>query len=87
MATPAVQLVSAMGGTGHSRRELAERDFRNADFIHLVKRTREKLGVSIDKAHDLIWASQDMRRNGAQSRFVRVGDRISFRRKDGQRSA
>jgi hypothetical protein len=31
-------------------------------------------------------AYQDIRRNGAQSRFVRVGDRISFRRNDGQRN-
>jgi hypothetical protein len=83
-------------------------DFRNADFIQLVKRTREKFGVSIGEAHDLIFAEeevrrlvarrinrdpecrklahQDMRRNGAQSRFIRTGDRISFRRKDGQRN-
>lgn len=82
-------------------------DFRNADFIQLVKRTREKFGVSIDEAHDLIFANdevrrlvarrinhdsecrklahQDIRRNGAQSRFIRVGNRISFRREDGQR--
>ena len=84
-------------------------DFRNADFILLVKRTREKFGVSIEEAHDLIFedeevrrlvssrinrdpecrklASQDMSRNGDQSRFIRIGDRILFRRKDGKRNA
>jgi hypothetical protein len=83
-------------------------DFRNADFIQLVKRTREKFGVSIDEAHDLIFADeevrrlvarrinhdpecrklahQDIRRNGAQSRFIRAGDRILFRSRDGQRN-
>ena len=82
-------------------------DLRNTDFIQLVKRTREKFGVSIDDAHDLIFADEqvrrlvgrrinddpecrkmahhDIRRNGAQSRFFREGDRISFRRNDGQR--
>jgi hypothetical protein len=83
-------------------------DFRNSDFIQLVKRTREKFGVSIDEAHDLIFADeevrrlvarrinsdpecrklayQEMRRLGEHSRFARDGDRISFRRKDGQRT-
>ena len=82
-------------------------DFQNQDFIQVVKRTRQKFGVSIDEAHDLIFADQEMRRlvawrinhdrecrkqalwdmrhNGHGSRFVRNGDRISFRRGDGQR--
>ena len=34
----------------------------NSDFIHLVKRTREKVGVSIDGAHDLIFADPQMKR-------------------------
>ncbi|GAA4013232.1 hypothetical protein GCM10022280_09270 [Sphingomonas swuensis] len=29
-------------------------EFQNRDFIQLVKRTREKFGVSIDEAHDMI---------------------------------
>ena len=37
-------------------------DFRNADFIQLVKRTRERFGVSIDEAHDLIFADEEVRR-------------------------
>jgi hypothetical protein len=83
-------------------------DFRNADFIQLVKRIRDRFGASIDEAHDLIFAdeevrrlvssrvnrdpecrklaSEDMSRNGDRSRFVRIGGRISFRRKDGQRN-
>jgi hypothetical protein len=82
-------------------------EFQNRDFIQLVKRTREKFGVSIDGAHDLIFADEEMRRlvawrinhdqecrkqalwdvrhKGSASRFVRDGDRISFRRSDGQR--
>lgn len=82
-------------------------EFQNRDFIQLVKRTRERFGVSIDEAHDMIFADEEMRRlvawrinndqecrkqalsdmrhNGNQSRFVRDGDRIGFRRRDGQR--
>jgi hypothetical protein len=82
-------------------------EFQNQDFIQLVKRTREKFGVSIDEAHDLIFADEEMRRlvawrvnndqecrkqalwdlrhKGDQSRFVRDGDRINFRRSDSQR--
>jgi hypothetical protein len=37
-------------------------DFDDSDFIRLVKRTREKFGVSIDEAHDLIFADEEMRR-------------------------
>lgn len=37
-------------------------DFENRDWIQLVKRTREKFGVSIDEAHDLIFADAEMRR-------------------------
>lgn len=81
-------------------------ELSNRDFIELVQRTREKFGVSIAEAHDLIFADEEMRRlvawrinhnqvcrkqalsdmrhNGDQSRFVRDGDRISFRRGDGQ---
>ena len=81
--------------------------FRNRDFIELVKQTREAFDVSIEEAHDLIFADEemrrlvawrvnhdpecrkealrDLRRNGARSRFVRDGDRIRFRRHDGQR--
>jgi hypothetical protein len=75
--------------------------FQNRDFVQLVKRTREKFGVSIDEAHDLIFADEemrrlvawrinhdeecrkqalwDMRRKGDRSRFIRQGDRITFR--------
>ena len=82
-------------------------DFQNRDFIQLVKRTREKFDVSIDEAHDLIFADEEMRRlvawrvnhdlqcrkqalwdmrhKGEQSRFVRDGERIGFRRSDGKR--
>lgn len=80
--------------------------FQNRDFVQLVKRTRQKFGVSVDEAHDLIFADaemrrlvawrinhnlecrkqalRDMRHKGNDSRFVRDGDRISFRRSDGQ---
>ena len=34
----------------------------NRDFIQLVKRTREKFGVGIEEAHDLIFADEEMRR-------------------------
>jgi hypothetical protein len=82
-------------------------EFENRDFIQLVKRTRQKFGVSIDQAHDMIFADEEMRRlvawrinndrecrkqalwdmrhKGNGSRFIRDGDRISFRRSDGQR--
>ena len=82
-------------------------DFQKRDFIELVKRTREAFDVSIEEAHDLIFADEEMRRlvawrvnhdpacrkealsdirrNGDRSRFTRDGDRISFRRSDGQR--
>lgn len=83
-------------------------DLRNSDFIQLVKRTREKFGVSIQEAHDRIFLDEEARRlaaarinrdpecrkmalydirtNGDHSRFVRDGDQIRFRRKDGQRN-
>lgn len=82
-------------------------EFQNRDLIQLVKRTREKFGVSIDEAHDMIFADEEMRRlvawrinhdrecrkqalwdmrhKGDKSRFIFDGDRISFRRSDGQR--
>lgn len=37
-------------------------EFENRDFTVLVKRTREKFGVSIDGAHDLIFADPEMKR-------------------------
>ncbi|MBE1529418.1 hypothetical protein GGC65_003874 [Sphingopyxis sp. OAS728] len=37
-------------------------DIGNRDFVQLVKRTREKFGVSIDGAHDLIFADEEMGR-------------------------
>ena len=37
-------------------------DIANQDFIQLVKSTREKFGVSIEGAHDLIFADEEMRR-------------------------
>ena len=37
-------------------------EFQSRDFIELVKRTRETFGVSIDEAHDLIFADDEMRR-------------------------
>jgi len=82
-------------------------DFKNRDFIALVKLTRQKFLVTIEEAHDLIFADEemrrlvawrvnhdpecrrqalsDMRRKGTGSRFVRDGERICFRRSDGQR--
>lgn len=82
-------------------------ELSNRDFIELVKRTREKFAVSIQEAHDMIFADEEMRRlvawrinynqecrkqalsdlrhNGEQSRFVRDGERLRFRRSDGQR--
>ena len=45
-------------------------EFQNGDFIQLVKRTREKFDVSLDEAHDLIFADDEI---------VRDGDRIRFR--------
>ena len=81
--------------------------FRDNDWILIVKATREKFGVSIQDAHDLIFADEEMRRlvslrinqnlqcrkmatkdiaqNGKTSRFVKDGERIKFRRIDGQR--
>ena len=37
-------------------------EFRNQDFVELVKQTRAKFGVSIDEAHDLIFADEEIRR-------------------------
>ncbi|TFI58618.1 hypothetical protein E2493_09365 [Sphingomonas parva] len=37
-------------------------DFRNRDFLELVKLTRVRFDVSIDEAHDLIFADAAMRR-------------------------
>jgi hypothetical protein len=37
-------------------------ELQNGDFIQLVKRTREKFGVGIAEAHDLIFADDEMRR-------------------------
>jgi hypothetical protein len=37
-------------------------DFRNWDFVELVKQTRQKFGVSIEGAHDLIFADDEVRR-------------------------
>ena len=34
----------------------------NRDFIQLVKRTRERFGVGVEEAHDLIFADDEMRR-------------------------
>ena len=45
-----------------SEDKLATDAFRNEDFIRLVKRTREKFGVSIQEAHDLIFADEEVRR-------------------------
>ena len=82
-------------------------EFQNRDFVQLVKRTREKFGISIDEAQDMIFADEGMRRlvawrinhdqecrkqalwdvrdKGRASRFICDGDRINFRRSDGQR--
>ena len=79
----------------------------NKEWIELVKATRQKFGVSIEGAHDLIFADEEMRRlialrinrnqecrkmalydirsDASASRFVLDGDRIRFRKKDGQR--
>ena len=37
-------------------------DFRNQDFIQLVKQTRAKFAVGIEEAHGLIFADKEMRR-------------------------
>jgi hypothetical protein len=37
-------------------------NFENSDFVKLVKRTRETLGVGIEEAHDMIFADAEMRR-------------------------
>jgi hypothetical protein len=37
-------------------------DFRNREFVELVKQTREKFGASIEEAHDLIFADDEVRR-------------------------
>jgi len=37
-------------------------DIANQDFIQLVKITRAKFGVTIEGAHDLIFADEEMRR-------------------------
>lgn len=37
-------------------------EFQSQDFVKLVKRTRQKFGVSIDEAHDMIFAHEEMRR-------------------------
>jgi len=37
-------------------------NFQSDDWIQLVKRTRQKFGVSIEGAHDLILADDEMRR-------------------------
>ena len=37
-------------------------ELHNRDFILLVKRTRQKFDVSIDEAHDMIFADEAMRR-------------------------
>jgi hypothetical protein len=37
-------------------------NFEAKDWIQLVKRTREKFGVSLEGAHDLILADEEMRR-------------------------
>lgn len=33
-----------------------------SDFVRLVKRTRARFGVSLDEAHDMIFADEEMRR-------------------------
>jgi hypothetical protein len=37
-------------------------ELQNSDFIQLVKRTRQKFGVGLDEAHDMIFADEEMRR-------------------------
>ena len=37
-------------------------EFKNRDIIQLLKRTRQKFGLSIDDAHDMIFADEEMRR-------------------------
>ena len=41
-------------------------DFRDSDFIELVKRTRQKFNIGIEEAHDLIFADDEVRRLVAQ---------------------
>jgi len=86
---------------------LSEMQDTNRDWIELVKAMRQKFGVSIQDAHDLIFTDEEMRRlvasrinhnaecrkmalqdiraYGEASRFARNGDRINFRKSDGQR--
>ena len=37
-------------------------DWREGDWTELVKRTRQKFGVGLDEAHDIILADDEMRR-------------------------
>jgi hypothetical protein len=37
-------------------------DFRNQDWIELVKGTRKKFGCSLEEAHDKIFEVEEMRR-------------------------
>ena len=37
-------------------------DIQDRDFVELVKRTREKFNVSIEEAHNIIFADEEMRR-------------------------
>ena len=41
---------------------MSEETYSNGDWIRLVKRTRERFGASIEGAHDLIFADEEMRR-------------------------
>ncbi|NCU10781.1 MAG: hypothetical protein GXC70_01235 [Sphingomonadaceae bacterium] len=40
-------------------------ELRDHDFLELVKRTRQKFGVGIDEAHQLIFAGPTLRRLAA----------------------
>ena len=53
-------------------------EFQNKDFIQLVKRTREKFGVSNHDRECRKQAIWDMRHKGRHSRFMRDGERIRF---------
>ena len=64
---------------------MADNDFRNRDWIELVKYTREKFHVSIEDAHDLILADEDIRRLVA-ARINRVPECRKLAARDIRRS-
>ena len=76
---------------------MSDETFSDSDWITLVKRTREKFGVSIEEAHDLIFADEEVRRlvalriirnprcrKMAWQDIRRNGDALRFEKVDGK---